>query len=65
MRFWTKSKNTTTTTTTKQIKHIKTIAGAGNCGCVAYAPPSQLIVTVVVKLFNCFDAIGRNVNKQS
>ena len=31
-------------------------------GCVTYAPPSQLRVKIVVKLFNCFDAIGRNVN---
>jgi len=34
-------------------------------GCVTSAPPSQLRVTIVVKLFNCFDATGRNVNKQS
>jgi len=29
------------------------------------APPSLLRVSIVVKLFNCFDAMGRNVNKQS
>jgi len=34
-------------------------------GCVTTAPPSQLRVSIVVKLFNCFDAMGRNVNKQS
>jgi len=34
-------------------------------GCVTFAPPSQLRVTIEVKLFNCFDAMGRNVNKQS
>jgi len=28
-------------------------------------PQSQLRVSIVVKLFNCFDAMGRNVNKQS
>jgi len=33
--------------------------------CVTTAPPSQLRVTIVVKLFNCFDALGRNVNKHS
>jgi len=27
-------------------------------GCVTAAPPSELRVTIVVKLFNCFDAIG-------
>jgi len=34
-------------------------------GCVTTAPPSQLTVSIVDKLFNCFDAMGRNVNKQS
>jgi len=34
-------------------------------GCVTTAPPSQLRVLIVVKPFNCFDALGRNVNKQS
>ena len=29
------------------------------------ATPSQLRVSIVFKLFNCFDAMGRNVNKQS
>ena len=38
----------------------------GNSGTQTDALPlSQLRVTIVVKLFNCFDAIGRNVNKQS
>ena len=26
---------------------------------------SQLKVTIVVKLFNCFDEMGRNLNKQT
>ena len=34
-------------------------------GCVTTAPPSQLKVKIVVRLFNCFDAMGRNVNKQT
>jgi len=34
-------------------------------GCVTNAPPSQLKVSIVVKPFNCFDAMGRNLNKQS
>ena len=34
-------------------------------GCVTTAPPSQLRVSIVIKLFNCFDAMGQNVNKQS
>ena len=33
--------------------------------CVTTAPPSQLRVSIVVKPFNFFDAMGRNVNKQS
>ena len=34
-------------------------------GCVTTAPPSQLSLSIEVKPFNCFDAMGRNVNKQS
>ena len=34
-------------------------------GCVTSAPPVQLRVKIVVNLFNCFDAMGRNVNKHS
>jgi len=34
-------------------------------GCVTTAPPSQLRISIVVKPFNCFDAMGQNVNKQS
>jgi len=34
-------------------------------GCVTTAPPSQPRVLIINKLFNCFDAMGRNVNKQS
>ena len=34
-------------------------------GRVSSVPPSQLRVTIVFKLFNCLDAIGRNVNKQT
>jgi len=30
-----------------------------------YAPPNHLRVSIVIKPFNCFDAMGRNVNKQS
>jgi len=33
--------------------------------CVTTAPASQLRVSIVVKLFNCFDDMGRNVNTQS
>jgi len=33
--------------------------------CVTSAAPSQRRVMIVVKLFNCFDAMGRNVYKQS
>ena len=53
--------------------NIKTLARSGfepgtsrsQSGCITTAPPSQLKVTIVVKLFKCFDAMGRNVNKQS
>ena len=34
-------------------------------GCVTSGPPSQLKIRFVVKLFNCFNAFGSNVNKQS
>ena len=33
--------------------------------CVTSAPPSQLRVSIVVKLFNYFDAMDHNVNKQN
>jgi len=33
--------------------------------CVNCAPPSQLRDSIVVKLFYCFDAMGRDANKQS
>jgi len=53
--------------------NIKTLAGPGikpgtSCtqsGCVTTAPPSQLNVSIVYQLFNCCDAMSRNVNKQS
>ena len=31
-------------------------------GCVTTAPPSQLRVSIVKKLSNCIDPMGRNVN---
>jgi len=34
-------------------------------GCVISASPSQLRVAIVIKLLNCFEAMGQNVNKQS
>jgi len=63
-----KSKNTTTK---QNIKHKSLCRSrelnlgtlAAQSGCVTSAPPSQLRVTIVVKLFNCFDAMGRNVKK--
>jgi len=68
-------KKYTNTTTTKQIiEHLNPChSRALNPGHLAHTadalplrhPPSQLRVTIEVKLFNCFDAMGRNVNKQS
>jgi len=65
-----KEENTTTTTT--QIKHKNPCRRRESTwdllhqsGCVTSAPRSQIRVTIVIKLFNCFDAMGRNVNKQS
>jgi len=71
MCFWTKKVKTQQQQNKKS--NIKTLAGAGDwtrdllhqCGCVTTAPPSQLRVSIVVKPFNCFDAMGRNVKKQS
>jgi len=49
----------------KKIKH-KNACAAGNLtrdlsesGCITSAPPSQLRVSIVVELYNCFDAMGR------
>ena len=69
MCFGQKSRNTTTTK--QKIKHKNPCRSRGlNPGplapkCVTTAPLSQLRVSIVVKPFNCFDALGRNVNKQS
>ena len=71
MCFGQKSK--ITTTTKQKIKHKNPCRSRGlNPGPLApkadgftTAPPSQLRVSIVDKPFNCFDAMGRNVNKQS
>ena len=70
MCFGQKGKNSTTT---KQKIKIKTLTTAGNRTrdilhpkrMRYHCPANQLRVSIVVKLFNCFDAMGRNVNKQS
>ena len=65
MYFWTKSKNTTTTkqksTTSKPLQEPEIEHGTSctKSGCANTAPPSQLTVSIVVKLFNCFDAMCR------
>ena len=56
-----------------KISNIKTLAGTGDWTrdllqpkqMVTTAPPSQLREAIVFKPFNCFDAMSRNVNKQS
>jgi len=61
------------TTAQLKIKHKKPLLEPGidprtSCAqsrCVTPAPPSQLRVTIVVKLFNCFNTMGRNANKQN
>jgi len=64
--FWTKSKNTKTTKS-KPLPEpgIEPGTSRNQSGYVTSAPPSQLRISIVVKLFNDFDAMGRNVNKQS
>jgi len=62
-----------TATTKQQIKHKIPLLEPGiepeisrtQSGCVTSAPTNQLRIAVVVKLFNCFDAMDRKVNKQS
>jgi len=34
-------------------------------GCVTTAPPSQLRVTIVIKLFNCFEALVQNIKNKA
>jgi len=61
-----------TTTAAKQNYNLKPLpepeiepgSSSTQSGCVTSALRSQLRVTIVVKLFNCFSAMGRNVNKQ-
>jgi len=70
--FWQKVK---TTTTTKQKKSnrknsllVPGIELGNSCtqsGCVTNVPTSQLRILIVVKLLNCFDVMGRNVNQQT
>jgi len=40
-------------------------ASCTQSGCLTTAPPSQRRVSIVNKLFYCFDAMGRNVKKQN
>ena len=64
-----KSKNTTARKQNKS--NIKPLAEPGiktgtsrtQSGRVTSAPPSQLRITIVVKLFNCFNAMGRSVKQ--
>ena len=71
MCFWTKTKkrnnNKTKNQTYKPLLELGIEPGTfcTQCGCVTTAPPSQLKVSIVVRLFNCFDAMGQTVNKQS
>jgi len=44
---------------------VSSLTSSTQSGCVTTAPPSLLRESIVVKPFNCFDAMGRNVNKQS
>jgi len=72
MCFWTKKrKNTTVTTNIKS--NINTLAGDGNWTLklshpkrIRYLCTTELTESIdCSQLFNCFDAMGRNVNKQS
>ena len=68
MFFWKKSKITTTTKHKNpcQSRELKPGALALKVDtCVTSAPPSQLRISILIKLFNCFDAMDRNVKKQS
>jgi len=57
--FWTKGK---TQQQNNKIKHKKPLPEPGiepGTSCTqSTAPPNQVKVSIVVKLFNCFDAIG-------
>jgi len=68
----TMDKRKNTTTTKQKIKQkplpepgIEPGTSCTQSGCITTAPPSQLRLSIVVKLFNCFDTMGRNINKQS
>jgi len=60
--FWTKIVKTQQQQNKKS--NIKTRAGAGDWT-RDLLHQSQVTLYIVVKLFNCFNAMGRNVNKQS
>ena len=64
------NKNTTTKQKNQTLKALPELGiehgtSCTQSGCVTTAPLSQLRVTSEVNLFNCLDAMGRNVNKQS
>jgi len=63
-----RQKNKNTKTTKQKVKHKNPCRSRElNPGHLARnaAPPSQLRLSIVDKLFNCFDAMGRKVNNQS
>jgi len=70
VRFFTKNENPTTTKQKNQTwkpmpePGIEPGTSCTESGCFTTAPPRQLRISIVVKLFYCFDAMGRNVNKQ-
>jgi len=50
-----------------KVKHkmgIEPGTSRNQIGCVTTAPPGQLRVMIVIKLFNCFEALVQNINKQ-
>jgi len=54
MCFWTK----------KLKQELEPWTSCTQSGCVTTAPPSQLRASIIVKLFDCFDAMGQHVNKK-
>ena len=63
--FWTKKTTQQQNKNPCRSRELNPGTSHTQSGCVTSAPPSQLRVTFVVKLFNYFDAIGGKVNKQS
>jgi len=63
--FWRQNKNKTSNTKPLPEPGREPVTFCIQSGCITSVPPSHLRVSVVIKLYNCFDAMGGNVKEQN